>query len=111
MTNNDYKQAAEKILGLAATIENLKRPAYTQGSPDVLKNFKAVAERMGITTRQAWGVYALKHFDAICSWAKNPNIPQGEALEGRFCDAINYLKLGYAIFAEETAEAMEPLKK
>ena len=100
MNTNDYIYHSRSILSQAVQIENSKRPAYTGGKDDVLYNFKSVAEKLGITPFQAWGVYALKHFDAIMSYAKDPNIPQGEAMEGRFADAVNYLKLGYALYKE-----------
>jgi hypothetical protein len=59
-----------------------------------------VADRAGITPMQAWSVYFLKHIDAICSVAKDPNIPQAEPIKGRFADAINYLLLGYSLLNE-----------
>ena len=100
MKTEEYHQRARILLDRAMEIETRKRPAYTLGKDDVLQNFKSVADRLGITPAQAWGVYALKHFDAITSWAKDPNIPQGEELTGRFADAVNYLKLGYALYIE-----------
>lgn len=100
MTADDYRKASASLLSLAQSIETAKRPAYTIGSSDVLRNFKSVAERAGITPAQAWAVYFLKHVDAITAAANNPNIPQAEELSGRFADALNYLKLGWALFVE-----------
>jgi hypothetical protein len=88
------------LLSKASSIEDAKRPAYTGGNPDCLHNFKTVAARLGISPLQAWGVYFLKHIDAITSLAKDETLPQAEAIEGRFADAINYLKLGFALFTE-----------
>jgi len=87
----------------ADKIVALKRPSYTIGSADVLANFKRVAERAGITPLQAWAVYFLKHVDAIASLAKDPTIPQAEAIIGRFADAQNYLDLGWALYNEIVA--------
>ena len=100
MTTEDYDQIAGELLKLARQIETAKRPGYTIGSVDVLANFKRVAERAGITTEQAWAVYFLKHIDAIVSIMTKPDLPVSEEPPGRFADAINYLRLGYAILHE-----------
>lgn len=100
MKLEQYTQTSEQLLKLASDIENAKRPGYTRGDADVLANFKDVARRVGLTPMQAWGAYFLKHVDAITSLAKDPSIPQAEAIEGRFADAVNYLKLGFALVAE-----------
>ena len=100
-----YDATADALLALAKQIEVSKRPGYTQGDEDVLRNFKHVAARMGITTEQAWGVYFLKHIDAVVSIMTRPDLPVSEAPPGRFADAVNYLKLGYAILEERQGRA------
>jgi hypothetical protein len=95
-----YTETSSNLLAEASRIEISKRPAYTANSADVLFNFKSVADRLGITPMQAWGVYFLKHIDSISSKAKDPAIPQGEAMIGRYADAVNYLKLGYALMCD-----------
>ena len=97
MTEQRYTEVSTLLIETAKEIENAKRPGYTRGEADVLTNFKDVAQRVGVTPMQAWAVYFLKHVDAITSVAKNPDIPQAEAIEGRFADAVNYLKLGWAL--------------
>lgn len=99
-----YDESAHELLNLAQEIEEAKRPAYTQDSPDVLANFKKAAEMTGVTPMQAWGAYFYKHVAAILSYAKNPDIDQAEPLDSRFADAINYLKLGYHMVKEEQIE-------
>lgn len=100
MKIEEYNLVCKKLLELADTIETSKRPAYTGDSDDVLRNFKDVAQRLNLTPLQAWGVYFLKHIDAITSYVKDNNIPQAETIESRFADALNYLKLGLAIVYE-----------
>jgi hypothetical protein len=90
-----YDDAVGELMREASRIEAAKRPGYTIGSPDVLHNFKSVAERLGLTAGQTWGVYFLKHVDAITAIMAHPELPVSEAALGRFADAINYLKLGY----------------
>lgn len=101
MKSDDYLKFKDYLLSLAEKIEESKRPAYTQEHEDVLHNFKSVAERVGITPEQAWGVYFLKHVDALMAAVKNSTTPQAEPLEGRFADAVNYLKLGFPLFFED----------
>lgn len=100
MTTQEYDSVAAELMTLAREIETSKRPGYTVGSVDVLANFKRVADRAGITTEQAWAVYFLKHIDAILSIMTKPDLPVSEEPPGRFADAINYLRLGFAILKE-----------
>ncbi len=101
MNQETYTKTKNYLIHEALKIENAKRPGYTIGDADVLRNFKAVAQRSGISTRQCWATYFSKHVDALMAWAKDPNIPQAEKLDGRFMDALNYIGLGYAIYREE----------
>lgn len=100
MNSLDYDRIAGELMSLAREIETSKRPGYTVGSVDVLANFKRVAERAGISAEQAWCVYFLKHIDAITSIMTKPDLPISEEPPGRFADAVNYLRLGYALLKE-----------
>lgn len=104
MDTHEYDEVAGELMKLAREIETSKRPGYTVGSVDVLANFKRVAERAGITTEQAWAVYFLKHIDAILSIMTKPDLPVSEEPPGRFADAINYLRLGFAILKERSRD-------
>ena len=105
MNAMDYDRVAEALLSEARSIETSKRPGYTIGSEDVLANFRRVASRTGLTAGQVWAVYFLKHVDAITSVMTKPELPCAEAPLGRFADAINYLRLGYAIHAEDASDS------
>ena len=96
----DYDDCVKELEKLAKNIEDSKRPGYTQANGDVLANFRKAAELSGTTPMQAWSVYFYKHVAAIMSFAKDPEIPQAESIEGRFADAMNYLKLGFYILKE-----------
>lgn len=100
MTTEQYDQIAGELLATASRIETEKRPGYTQGNEDCFRNFKEVAKRTGSTPFQVLLTYLLKHIDSICS-AGNKSITQAEPMKERFADAINYLKLGYALLEEE----------
>jgi hypothetical protein len=100
MKVNEYDDVACSLLADAHEIETSKRPAYTSGSADVLANFKSIAARTGATPGQVLTVYMLKHIDAITAALCMPGLPQAESVESRFADAVNYLKLGYALVVE-----------
>ena len=111
MNQGVYDNVRSSLLAAAEGIQNAKRPGYTVQSPDILANFHAVADRAGMTARQAWLVYFLKHVDALSTWARFPEAPQAEGIEGRFADVINYCQLGFAIEVEEALEAEEARKQ
>lgn len=107
MTHLDYEVLSQQLLEHAHGIEEAKRPGYTLGNIDVLHNFRSVAARAGIRPEQAWAVYMLKHVDAILSAMTQPQLPVAEAPVGRFADAMNYLKLGYALYVERQVDQDE----
>lgn len=94
-----YVESKQALAQLAQQIELAKRPEYTGHSNDVLFNFKSIALRLKISPLKVWGVYFLKHIDAIISQTEE-NIEASEPLEERFADALNYLYLGYALMEE-----------
>ena len=110
MTHEQYEAVAGELMALARDIELAKRPGYTNGADDVLVNFKRVAERTGLTPGQVLAVYLLKHVDAITALMTRPDLPVAEAAQGRFSDAINYLRLGYALW-HEAQDAKRPITK
>jgi hypothetical protein len=74
------------------------------GKEDRFLNFKANAERLGMTKYQIWAVYFAKHIDAIFNAIKNdPNAPKttSESIDTRIQDAICYLTLFYGMLEEE----------
>lgn len=104
MNAKDYDTLSVRLATYADEIQTRKRPGYTRGDVDILKNFKDVASRSGLTPGQAWSVYFLKHIDAITSIMTKPGLPVSEAPVGRFADALNYLYLGYALYTETSGE-------
>lgn len=107
MDTKTYDAISKQLIDEAHQIEAAKRPAYTIGSPDVLANFKRVADRTGATPGQVLATYMLKHVDAVTSALCQPGLPQAEAIIGRFADLINYCKLGYALISERDADKKE----
>ena len=107
-----YDECREILRREREGIQDSKRPGYTLGNQDVLKNFKSVAERVGITPGQVWTVYFLKHVDALISGMCRPELPVSEPLIGRFSDLMNYCELGFAIFSEPASRQLSsPLER
>jgi len=72
---------------------------YTQGAASTagddhgrLKNFYRNAEKLGVPARTVLAVYLAKHLDAIETFLRRGQV-ESEPIEGRICDAINYLLL------------------
>ena len=77
-----------------------KGPEYTTGDDDVLHNFKATAEKLGIDPLVVWYTYFDKQCSSIAAHIKNKDLSKAEPMISRFGDIINYAKLGYALFKE-----------
>lgn len=116
MNLTDYERISAELDSEAKGIETAKRPGYTGGDEDVLRNFKSVADRLYVVCPCGCGhrfhpppglvlaVYFLKHVDAVLNALTQPDLPQAEAPLGRFSDARNYLHLGWAIYSEAQDE-------
>ena len=68
---------------------------YTKGSgfkTDRLGNFKAAAQRLGLTPEQCLAVHLDKHMAAIFTYCGQGQV-ESEPIDGRIVDAINYLLL------------------
>lgn len=100
VNNETYNRLVEILLRKSAEIQAEKQPAYILGNEDMLYNFKHVAARAKCSPGQVLCVYLLKHIDAITAALCQPALPQAEEMEGRFADAINYLKMGFALIKE-----------
>lgn len=86
---------------------------YTQGRSEVksdhkgrLINFYKNAEKNGLTPYQILNVYMGKHLDAIDTFIKSGGLrTESEPIEGRICDAINYMLLLYKMVKYEQRQA------
>lgn len=78
----------------------LKKGNDYAADDDRLANFKRLAERLGLSPIQIWGVCFVKRVDAILEFAKSGKI-ESEPIRERFVDAHNYLDLGLALVEEK----------
>lgn len=110
MTN---EQRLEILKERFATCENIfqsKGESYAGKQGDALRNFKVVAELIGITPYQVQMVYFLKHVLSLTNAVKdNPSNPvdKSEGNDGRVTDVINYAVLFECLVKEPEWKGME----
>lgn len=102
MIYEDYNKFREDMFAEASKISDNKSIEYTISNEDKFYNFKHVAERLGITAKQALMVYVLKHVDAICNDAKTGKTHSDETTYQRCLDVVNYMVLYAALDKEST---------
>ena len=100
MDSETFNKLVEAARGRQDGLLKTKGADYTRHDPDRLSNFKRAASAVGITTLQAWAVYAGKHWDAIMAFVKTGKA-ESEAIEGRIDDMINYMYLLEGLIRED----------
>jgi len=100
MNIDEYIEASKELLDEASAIEERKRPSYTMGDEDVLRNFKRDADLAGISTLQNWYTHLIKQVAALGRWARSPDAEQSEPILSRLADLVNYAKLGNGLRKE-----------
>jgi hypothetical protein len=91
----------DEILRICIQILSTKGNDYSIGSIDRLHNFRTCSNFMGITPKEALGVYLYKHIAAIYTYIKNDGQSESEPIETRIADVINYMLLLYKMVKEE----------
>jgi len=105
MTDADYQQLRETLSAMADGVSFNKRKEYTGNDKDVLKNFKRIAHRLGLSPLHVWSVYFNKHVDSVNTYIKDDG-EVSESMDSRFSDMLNYLYLGYALVKEKEEEEL-----
>tara|TARA_R100001163_G_scaffold54897_1_gene42252 strand:- start:299 stop:619 length:321 start_codon:yes stop_codon:yes gene_type:complete len=100
MNSLKFNKNINELSNYAEMVMNKKGPEYTTGSKDVLNNFKATAEKIGVEPLDIWFAYFDKQVSSIAAHVGNQNLKKAEPLVSRFADIINYAQLGYALFIE-----------
>jgi len=103
MTIQQFDELRAELAEQRERIVLLKRPEYTEGNEDVLRNFKAVAAELGITPIQVWYVYFRKHVASLGQFAAQPQRTLSEPIRSRIADAMNYLDLLNALVNERSS--------
>lgn len=98
MTDQEFEVVDAELLKAADAVLIQRRGAYAKDG-DKLANFKMVAAETGLTPAKVCEVYMRKANIAIGKLMNGQEVP-GETKLERFCDALNYVRLAYAIMKE-----------
>ena len=104
MNKQDFTRESEGLLNMARNIMADQGPEYTLENEDVLNNFKATAEKLGVDPLVIWYAYFDKQVSSVAAHVGNKNLAKAEPIVSRFADIINYAQLGYALFRERNNE-------
>ena len=104
MTRDEFKKLDDELLAAANKTLDGRRSAYA-GDGDVLMNFKQVARETGIPMSKVWEVYFCKALNALRAVVEGGE-GGGESRIERAVDALNYVRLGWAI-AQENRPVVE----
>jgi len=88
------------VLPKCECIRNTKGKNYS-GDDDCLANFKKTGQRLNLDPMVVLLVFLEKHMDAIYSYVNGTYTDDGELIEYRVCDAINYLLLLLGLLNEK----------
>lgn len=95
------KLVPQDVYILCNTILDNKGADY-QDNGDSFANFKATADKAGVTQYQVLFIHMDKHVEAILKAFRTDNFEfKGESLKEKFADAINYLGILYAMIENE----------
>jgi|TARA_R100001530_G_scaffold134756_1_gene110282 hypothetical protein len=100
MKVDDFKKWAESVQKEENRIMLVKGKEYTVSDEDKFKNFKSIAERLGLTSELICLVYLLKHMDSIRNYVLTGTEVSEEPIVTRIQDARNYLLLLGGIIEE-----------
>jgi len=100
MNTIEFNKLVNELEILAQSTMNHKGPEYTNGSDDVLNNFKTTAAKAGVDPLTVWYIFFDKQVSSVASHVSNHDLNKAEPMISRFGDIINYAKLGYALFVE-----------
>lgn len=104
MKVNNFFTFAEKQFAIEMKIMKEKGEEYTRSDADKLKNFKAIAEDLGLTPIQVCMVYLKKHDMSIDNYVKTGAVVSDEPIDGRIHDSRNYKLLLLALIKEQKGE-------
>lgn len=98
MDATTFMHLDDKLMHRANDVLYQRAKAYATDT-DSLANFKEIAARAGADRFFVWQVLFQKGLSAVEKLMLGKEIP-GESDLDRFADAINYLRLGWALYEE-----------
>lgn len=111
MMEEDFRKVDAELMACCDAVLKQRGSAYAT-QQDRFANFKEIAQQVGCSPLHVCHIYLLKGMSVINKLMRGENVA-GEREEERFADAINYLRLGYAIRQElrKAAEDFEAQKR
>lgn len=103
MTTPQLEQLFSQHWQEIVKLTNSKGKDYASDA-DRLSNFKDLAEQLGMTPYQIWGVYANKHWLAINAFIRNNGQLESEPIESRVHDIIVYSFLLLGLIQDQNKE-------
>lgn len=106
----DFEKLCQSLNDERRKILVQKRPEYTEGHEDVLKNFKQTAQELNLDPMQVAYVFFRKHVASIGQVCTKGVNKSSEPFGSRISDAMNYLELIYALHHErQVSDVMDQL--
>jgi hypothetical protein len=100
MTSEQFENYARSLIQRADLIWQKKVNSYTGGAIDPLENFKVLGKMLGLDPKVVACVYLTKHIFSLCTQARGGE-DGGEGYRERCADAVNFLRVVYALAGEE----------
>jgi hypothetical protein len=100
MTPEQFKNFSNSLTQRADLIWQKKVSSYTGGATDPLENFKVLGRMLGLDPKVVACVYLTKHIFSICTQSRGGE-DGGEDYGARCADAVNFLRVIYALAGEE----------
>lgn len=98
MTHDEFTTIDAELMATCNAVLEQRGRAYASDQ-DRFANFREVAEQTGLTPLAVCHIYMLKGFSVINKLMRGETV-EGETVQERFADAINYLRIAYAMRAE-----------
>jgi hypothetical protein len=108
MTPQDFDKLVERRVELIKSVLKSKAVEYAYG--DRLSNFNRAADTLGTTKEKALVGMWIKHIISILDIVDSGATPTKAMIEEKIGDAINYLILLEACYADRKAENVEVIK-
>lgn len=106
MNRAEFEKLDAELLVAADAVLKQRRGAYAADG-DVLMNFKQVASETNVSTAKVWEIYFRKALNALRAVVEGGE-SAGESRLERAVDALNYVRLGWAIANEYFPMAQQP---
>lgn len=100
MTSKEFSELMEQTFKDCSKLSNAKGADYTNGSQDVLANFKEAGKGIEAHPMDVCWIFMNKHYQAITNYVRTKGQSESEPISERIKDLINYLVLLQGLIKE-----------